>query len=201
MVQAGRLMSIEEALAKLGTGARDRRRRAAASASGAARRPTASASATGPSPFELDRAKKAGCPQPPLARLRRSEPAAPGASTGARTALGLDRTGHARSPPTPWSIPAWSNGELLDHCAGRVHAGSCGREDMLKLVQAAGLPGPSRFKITARRSGAGRDGCRAKAPSTGRCRTAGAGQSGSAAFPRGFRRRSARGSQFEGVGY
>ena len=77
LVQAGRLMPIEQALAELG-GRRGRPRRRPSQARGRRRpRPPAAPPAppkrTGPSPFELDRAKKAGAGR---ARSARRSPAA-----------------------------------------------------------------------------------------------------------------------------
>src|SRR5579864_4359119 len=70
LVQAGRLVSIEEALAAVGTDAAPRRRTDVAVSAppppaSRAPAPAVPAAPRGPSPFELDRAKKAMAPQPP----------------------------------------------------------------------------------------------------------------------------------------
>jgi len=63
LVQAGRLLPIEQALAQLGSAAPAPGPRVVESAPPAPQRPPAPVR-TGPSPFELDRAKKAGRPEP-----------------------------------------------------------------------------------------------------------------------------------------
>jgi DNA polymerase-3 subunit gamma/tau len=72
LVQAGRLLPIEQALANLGEGAGPRAALPRSTPPSAPARASAPAPRTGPSPFELDRAKKAPARQPE----RQSEPQA-----------------------------------------------------------------------------------------------------------------------------
>jgi DNA polymerase-3 subunit gamma/tau len=64
LVQAGRLLPIEQALADLGEGPRPRAALPPSAPPPAPARASAPAPRTGPSPFELDRAKKAAARQP-----------------------------------------------------------------------------------------------------------------------------------------
>jgi DNA polymerase-3 subunit gamma/tau len=75
LVQAGRLLPIEQALADLGEGAKPR---ASAPPPAPVRAPAPAAPRTGPSPFELDRAKKAATRPVEAPPERGSEPVAAG---------------------------------------------------------------------------------------------------------------------------
>lgn len=79
LVQAGRLLPIEQALAGLGEGPRPRPAATPAPARAAQSPPSAPARApaparTGPSPFEIDRARKAAAPSPEPASTGTPEP-------------------------------------------------------------------------------------------------------------------------------
>ena len=117
LVQAGRLLPIEQALAGLGPAPRPAaasRMRAARAAGRPAARNRRRPLRSGPSPFELDRAKKAAQrpPEPqssganalaPHAEPRRNRMAMPGDSRQSLHAWLRNR--HA-APPTRWRMPA-----------------------------------------------------------------------------------------------
>ena len=199
LVQAGRLLPIEQALAGLG-----RRRRRPPSAAGAARRAPsrlhrrAASRATGPSPFELDRAKKARSARPsrsPPAPMRwrpnRSAPPSrwPSGDWRQRLHTALHGTRHAvhrrrhRECPRGRSQRRTAvHGEPSNSLALRP-------EDLNKAIQQ--ISGrPMRIKVTVGDAGAPRRAAdRAEAAGQrGRCHQPRAGQSRSPAVPRSLRR-------------
>ena len=120
LVQAGRLLPIEQALAGLSAGCaapRDipsalRRRRRTLRRACRRRRSAMVPPRTGPSPFELDRAKKAGMrppsrnpPAPTRSRRKpKRRPMTAGRSARAAARLAA-RKGSTPTWPTPWRMP------------------------------------------------------------------------------------------------
>ncbi|HEX4138186.1 MAG TPA: DNA polymerase III subunit gamma/tau [Bryobacteraceae bacterium] len=146
MIQAGKLIAIEDALASLGTSP------APAPASvPVPPKPQAAkiTGATGASPFEMDRAKKAS-PPPPAAPPATPIAAAPPSADddwraklhGAMTATGLSFSADAITQ----SDVALVNGELQITAPKQFALGDLGREEVLIALKHLGYP-TLRFKV------------------------------------------------------
>jgi DNA polymerase-3 subunit gamma/tau len=135
MVQAGKLMSIEEALASIGTGP-------PAAPVAPAKPPTAStvgATRTGPSPFEMDRLKKA--PAPVSAAAPSSDDDWRAKLHGAMTETGLTFSADAIAQ----SEAALVNGEL-QITAPKQFQLDLGRDEIQTALKHLGFP-TLRFKV------------------------------------------------------
>jgi DNA polymerase-3 subunit gamma/tau len=145
MIQASRLLPIEEALASLGgsAAASKPQQEAPKVPPPPVVRPAAPPPRTSPSPFELDRQKKVPAPEPP-------PPPPPSADDdwraklhGAMTEKGLTFSADAIAQ----SEVALVNGELQIHAPKQFQLGDLGREEVMTALRHLGYSG-MKFKVT-----------------------------------------------------
>ena len=219
LVQAGRLLPIEQALAGLGPAARADRAVRAAGASSAASPPAPRARAAprelralprvGPSPFELDRAKKAGMrppePQSSGANALAPQAEAPPMTSGdprERLHAYLHEKNNAHLADAVESSSITITGGDLNIVAPKSYAlyfKDRGFEDAVKRSLRPAAAHEADHRRSRRGTGADQHGRAAQGRSRGRSHRPRAGQSGSAALPRSLRRRSTQSSQPQGV--
>ena len=208
LVQAGRLLPIEQALAGL---RRARRRRPPDRppllAARSPQPPPAPPARTGPSPFELDRAKKSASrppePQSSGANALAPEPApVPMAAGDARQRLHawLVEQGHSHLADAVENARIEVSGADLNISAPKSYARYF-RDRGFEAAVRAVFGRPLRLNLTA-----GEAPVRRGAPRPGQLRArrrglrARARQPRGTALPRSFRRRNSKGSQSQGVG-
>ena len=186
-----------------------RPRGAAAAAAPAPAAPPPPPARTGPSPFELDRAKKAAAPPEP--QSSGANALAPAARTAAADAGDPRERLHAAAASSMGMHAPGRRGRECAHRRSRRRAATSPRPNPTRCtsaIAASTRPSrevfgrPLRIKVTvgrSRRRRRRRSAPRRRRRRGGRSHQPRAGQSGSAALPRSLRRRGPQSSKSEGV--